>query len=70
MPNVLHVDIDEDIVLDEKRLTNSNGKIMPYDIQQRVLITMTIAMEREKCDWRELTWKVNKDGIISVKKKT
>jgi hypothetical protein len=61
--NVLEVEIDENIILDEK-LT----KGMPDDIKGRLLVTMTIAMDRYDCDWTELSWKVNRDGVISVKK--
>ena len=64
MPNVLDVTINPDIVLDESKI-----KGMPYDIQQRLLITMTIAMDRYECDWRDLIWKVYKNSAISVKRK-
>ncbi len=64
MPNVLDVTINPDIVLDEK-----STKGMPDDIRARILITMTIAMERYDCDWTELTWKVDKNSVISVKPK-
>ncbi len=68
MPNVLDVKINPDIQLDEKCTKN-----MPYDIRQNLLITITIAMERYKCDWRELLWSVkfNKERmpVISVKRK-
>lgn len=68
MDNVLDVTINPDIILDESRI-----KDMSYDIKQNLLITITIAMERYGCDWRELTWKVkfNKQElpVISVKRK-
>jgi len=68
MSKVLDVTINPDIELDEKHIKN-----MPNDTKQRILITMTIAMDRYKCDWRDLTWKVmlnkEKQPIISVKKK-
>lgn len=65
---VLDVTINPDIVLDETKI-----KGMPYDIQQHLLVTMTIAMERYECGWRDLLWSVKfNDGqpVISVKKKT
>lgn len=68
MDNVLDVTINPDIVLDESKI-----KGMSYDIKQNLLITITIAMERYGCDWRELIWSVkfNKEQmpVISVKRK-
>ncbi|KKN77222.1 hypothetical protein LCGC14_0362000 [marine sediment metagenome] len=64
MNGVLEFTTNPDIVLDENRI-----KGMPADIKQRLLDTMTIAMDRYDCDWTELTWSVKPDGIISVKKK-
>ena len=64
MPNILDVTINPDIVLDESKV-----KGMPDQIRGRLLVTMTIAMERYECDWRDLIWKVGKDGVISVKRK-
>ena len=64
MSNVLKVDIDPDIKLDERFTKN-----MPDDIKGRILVTMTIACERYDCHWTDLAWKVNKDGVISVKRK-
>lgn len=65
MGNVLDVTINPDIVLDESRI-----KGMSYDIKQHLLITITIAMERYDCDWRELTWSVKgRLPVISVKKR-
>ncbi len=64
MSNVLKVDIDPDIKLDERSTRN-----MPDDIKGRLLVTMTIACERYDRHWTNLTWKVNKDGVISVKRK-
>ena len=64
MSNVLDVTINPDIVLDEQ-----STKGMPDDIKARILITMTIEMDRQGCDWRDLTWKVDKNSVISVKRK-
>lgn len=67
MGKVLNVVINPDIQLDEKIIKN-----MPDDIKNHLLVTMTIACERYKCDWRELTWKVkyyNGQPVISVKKR-
>lgn len=64
MDNVLQVEINPDIKLDEKFTKN-----MPDDIKGRILVTMTMARETYGCHWTELTWKVNKDRVISVKKK-
>ena len=67
MGNVLTPTINPDIVLDEKRI-----KGMKDDIKQPLLITITMAMERYNCDWRDLTWSVKYyDGqpVISVKPK-
>ena len=64
MDNVLQVEINPDIKLDERFTKN-----MPDDIKGRLLVTMTIACEKYKCHWTELTWKVKPDGVISVKKK-
>lgn len=72
MTNVLDITIDPDIVLDEKRLTNSNGKVMPIAIQDNIKVTMTIVAQRYECHWSELTWNVKFDKgqpIISVKRK-
>ena len=64
MSNVLDVAINPDIVLNERYTKN-----MPDEIKGRILVTMTIAMERYDCDWTELTWKVDKNNVISVKRK-
>lgn len=64
MSNVKQVTIDPNIKLDENRI-----KGMPDDIKGRLLVTMTIAMERYECDWTDLRWAVKPDGIISVKRK-
>ncbi len=68
MNNVLDVVINPDIELDERFTRN-----MPDNIKQHLLITITITMDRYKCDWRDLTWKVRfnkeKQPYISVKKK-
>lgn len=68
MGKVLDVTINPDIILDESRI-----KDMPYNIKQHLLITITIAMERYNCDWRELVWSVKFDKermpVISVKRK-
>ena len=64
MDNVLQVEIDTDIKLDPEKI-----KGMPDDIKGRLLVTMTIACEKYNCHWTELTWKVNKDRAISVKRK-
>ena len=68
MSNVLDVKINPDIELDESKI-----KGMPYDIKQHLLVTITIAMNKYKCDWQDLTWRVkynNKElPIISVKRK-
>ncbi len=68
MDKVLDVVINPDIVLDERFTKN-----MPESIRQHLLITITIAMDRYECDWRDLTWKVRfnieKQPYISVKKK-
>ena len=64
MDNVLQVEIDPDIKLDERFTRN-----MPDDIKGRLLVTITMACEKYKCHWTELTWTVNKDRIISVKRK-
>ncbi len=64
MDNVLEVEINLDIKFDEKFTKN-----MPDDIKGRLLTTMTIACEKYKCHWTELTWTVKPDGVISVKRK-
>lgn len=67
MGNVVDVAINPDIQLDEKAVKN-----MPYGLKQHLLITITVAMERYNCDWRDLTWSVKPyDGqpVISVKRK-
>ncbi len=70
MTNVMDIEINPDIILDEREI-----KGMPYDLQQHVLITMTIGMNKYKCDWRELVWRVRfhpsnpGQPIISVKRK-
>ncbi len=67
MSNVLDVTINPDIQLDESKI-----KGMPYDLKQHLLVTITIAMERYKCDWPELSWSVkfnNGQPVISVKRK-
>lgn len=42
---------------------------MPDETRQRLLITMTEACKRYDCKQDDLTWNVNKDGIIRVKKR-
>ncbi len=64
MSNVLDVAINPDIVLNERYTKN-----MPDEIKGRILVTMTIEMERYDCDCTELTWKVDKNNVISVKRK-
>ncbi len=67
MDNVVKVEIDPDIKLDERYT-----KKMSEYIKDNILITMTMFCDREKCGWRELTWRVwyeNGQPIISVKKK-
>lgn len=64
MNGVLDIEIDPNIVLDEKVI-----KDMPDDIKTRLLATLTLGMERYDCDWTELTWKVEPSGIIKVKPK-
>lgn len=64
MSNVLHVDIDPNIKLDEKRT-----KGMPDEIKGQLLATMTIAMGKYNCNWFELTWTVKPNGLINVKRK-
>ena len=59
--------INPDIELDERRTRN-----MPDNIKQPLLITITMAMEKYNCDWRDLAWSVKyPDGqpVISVKLK-
>lgn len=66
MGKIMDVVIDPDIELDENRVEG-----MSYDLKQYLLITLTIAMERYNCGWRELFWKVKiNDGqpVINVKK--
>lgn len=67
MAKVINVTIDENIKLDPERI-----KGMPDNIKQPLLITITMAMQRYDCDWRDLTWSVKYyDGqpVISVKPK-
>ena len=67
MGKVINVTIDEDIVLDPVHTKN-----MPDNIKQPLLITITMAMQRYNCDWRDLTWSVkyyNGQPVISVKPK-
>lgn len=67
MGKVINVKIDESIQLDPKHTKN-----MPDSIKQPLLITITMAMQRYNCDWRDLTWSVKfYDGqpVISVKRK-
>ncbi len=67
MRNVAQVTIDPDIELFGKNIAK-----MPDSIKQPLLVTITMAMERYKCSWRELTWSVKFfDGqpVISVKPK-
>ena len=64
MNGVLNIEIDESIVLDEKVTKN-----MPEDIKTRLLATLTHGAKVYKCDWTELTWKVEPSGIIKVKPK-
>ena len=67
MDNVIDVEINPDIILNENKI-----KGMPYDLKQHLLATITIAMERYDCDWRELIWSVKFDQnlpVISVKRK-
>lgn len=66
MSNVLEVEINPNIELNEYRI-----KGMPYDLKQHLLVTITIAMERYECDWKDLTWNIKiNDGqpIINVKR--
>lgn len=67
MDNVLQVTINPDIKLFGKDIDK-----MPDSIKQPLLITITMAMERYNCDWRELEWRIkyyNGQPVISVKKK-
>ena len=67
MGKVINVTIDEDIVLDPVHTKN-----MPDSIKQPLLITITMAMQRYDCDWRDLEWSVkyyNGQPVISVKPK-
>ena len=67
MGKVLDVTINPNIKLDESKI-----KKMPYDLKQHLLIMITIAMERYKCDWTELSWNIKfYDGqpVINVKKR-
>ncbi len=67
MDKVIDIEINPDIVLDKDKI-----KGMPYDLKQHLLVTITIAMERYECDWRELVWSIKfYDGqpVISVKRK-
>ena len=66
MGKVLNITIDPDIELNEERTKN-----MPDSIKQPLLVTITMAMEKYDCDWRELVWSVkyyNGQPVISVKK--
>lgn len=68
MGNVITPTIDESIELDPRFTKN-----MPDSIKQPLLITITMAMEEYKCDWRDLTWRVkyyNGQPVISVKRKS
>ena len=67
MGKVINVNIDENIKLDPRYTKN-----MPDSIKQPLLITITMAMQRHNCDWRDLEWSVKYyDGqpAISVKLK-
>lgn len=64
MDNVLEFTTNPDIVLDPERI-----KGMPADIKQRLLDTLTMGMQRYQCDWTELIWNVDGNGVISVKRK-
>ena len=64
MNGVLDIVIDPNIVLDDKVT-----KDMPDDIKTRLLATLTHGAKVYKCDWTELTWKVEPTGIIKVKPK-
>ena len=67
MAKVINVTIDEDIVLDPVHTKN-----MPDNIKQPLLITITMAMQKYDCDWRDLKWSVkyyNGQPVISVKPK-
>ncbi len=67
MDNILKVAINPDIELDENRV-----KDMPYNLKQHLLITITVAMDRYDCDWRDLTWSVklyDNQPVINVKRK-
>ena len=67
MGKIINVTIDEDIELDPRHTKN-----MPDSIKQPLLITITMAMQRYNCDWRDLKWSVKYyDGqpVISVKPK-
>ena len=67
MRNVAQVKIDPNI-----KLFGKNIDKMPDSIKQPLLITITMAMERYKCGWRDLKWSVKfYDGqpVISVKPK-
>ncbi len=67
MSNVLEIKIDTDIQLEESKVVG-----MPYGLRQHLLATMTIAMEKYDCHWKELAWKIkfnNGQPIIYVRKK-
>ena len=67
MSKVLDITINPDIKLDENKI-----KGMPYDLKQHLLVTITIAMERYKCNWTELAWSVkfcNGQPVIYVKRR-
>lgn len=64
MNGVLDIEINENIVLDERFIRG-----MPHDIKTRILATLTHGMKVYDCDWTELTWKVEPNGIIKVKPK-
>ena len=65
MDNVLEFKTNPDIVLDPEATEG-----MPADIKQRLLDTLTLGMQRYGCDWTELEWRVDGNGVISVKRKT
>lgn len=67
MNNVLTPTINPDIELDPRYTEN-----MPDSIKQPLLITITMAMQKYNCDWRDLKWSIkyfNGQPVISVKPK-
>lgn len=64
MDNVLDIEIDPEI-----EIVGKNVDKMPDEIKNRLLATMTIACQRYKCHWTELTWEVKPSGVIHVNRK-